>query len=169
MDSNVVGTYYLAYSVSDSSGNQSVNVRRKVSIKFLPFEHLAIKVQSDKNSFEANEPIVFAIDFGDINQSTFDVNQDFEWYVDGNLYKKTNENVLSIRFEKAGKHVVSVKAQNNMLYGQSEILETENFIVTINKAGFLEMYGLYIVAAISIAIVVLVAVSFVARKRRALY
>ena len=169
VDSNVVGTYYLAYSVSDSSGNQSVNVRRKVSIKFLPFEHLAIKVQSEKNSFEANEPIVFAIDFGDINQSTFDVNQDFEWYVDGNLYKKTNENVLSIRFEKAGKHVVSVKAQNNMLYGQSEILETENFIVTINKAGFLEMYGLYIVAAISIAIVVLVAVSFVARKRRALY
>lgn len=169
VDSNVVGTYYLAYSVSDSSGNQSVNVRRKVSIKFLPFEHLAIKVQSDKNSFEANEPIVFAIDFGDINQSTFDVNQDFEWYVDGNLYKKTNENVLSIRFEKAGKHVVSVKAQNNMLYGQSEILETENCIVTINKAGFLEMYGLYIVAAISIAIVVLVAVSFVARKRRALY
>lgn len=169
VDTNVVGIYYVSYSVSDSSGNQSTQVRRKVEVKYLPFQRLAIKVQSQKSSFEANEPIVFTIDFGDINQSNYDVSQDFEWYVDGKLYKTTNENVLAISFQNPGKHVVCIKAQNKMLYGQTEILESENVFVTINKAGFLESYGIYIIALISIVIVVVVALSLAARRRRALY
>lgn len=169
VDTSTAGSYYINYYVVDSSANKSTTLRRKIVVRYLPFESLAVKVKNERTSYEIDEVLTFEIDFGDINQNNYNVNADFEWYVDGVLYQKTNQTEMAIAFEDAGQHNVSVKVENKMLYDQVEILESSKAFVTINKAGILERYGIFVIAGGSSVIVLIVCLSFVIRRKRKLY
>lgn len=169
VDVNVVGRYVISYQVTDSSGNQSVKLVRTVKVLYLPFEEINIKLLNQKDSFELEEKLVFELDFDNVDQSKYNINSEFSWYVDGQLYKTSNTRTITLSFDKAGKHNVCVVVTNTLMSGGTSTVQSDNVIVTINKTSLLENYGMYFVAGISGIIVVAVIVSLIIKRKRRLY
>ena len=118
---NKPDTYTMNFYATDTSGNVSDTITRKVKVVYNDFE--TIKLTKPDSLLYVGEATFKCTVYR--NDSTKDPNPTFNWYIDGKFYKSTkmdenlpNPNVvitstLALPMDVAGKHLVTVRINEN--------------------------------------------------------
>ena len=168
-NTDMVGVYRLKYSVTDLSGNTSQEVVREICVLYKPMPQFQLKTLQTQQSFAAGEKVEFAVVLTGINAAIYNINTDFDWYVDGKLVYSGPEKTFSYTFDQKGKHDVVAKVNNILLNNEVSVTESQQLTVIVTSKGFIQQYGLFIIAGVASLIIIVIVVSFIVARKRKFY
>jgi hypothetical protein len=166
---NQIGTYTIVYSATDSQGNMAQSIHRTVRVIPKPFNPLTVVLESGQSSLYVGNVVRFKADISEYDQTKYDYNSIFIWYVNGVEVKRAKDITLAYAFEQTGTQRVEVRVLNMNLQGEYVAQSGIEYQFVISEGGFLERFGVPILIATSAVIVVAIFWSLIARKRRKFY
>lgn len=169
-DTNTVGVYTINYSVSDSSGNESLQKSRILNIIPKPFDNLKVVILTESEAIRVGNKVEFVVDLTEYNSHEYNFDATFVWFIDGVQINNESGSTLEYIFTDIGMKSVEARVYNANLEGGLEInqsSEQNQFMVL--EGNFLESYGLLVIGGGAAGVFSLIIFSFISRKRRKFY
>ena len=162
VNTNQIGTYYITYIATDSSGNASAEKTRVVNVIYYPIRGINVNLQTtlytgESTTFEIT-PIV-----PEGKENYIDPNLEYMIYINDEQVDITN---YSYTFQEAGTYKIEVKAQTTDSSGNTRTVSSDTYRVIVRDKTFIENYGAYLIGGMAIFIVVSIIVYFVVSRRR---
>ena len=162
VNTNQIGTYYITYIATDSSGNASAEKTRVVNVIYYPIRGINVNLQTtlytgESTTFEIT-PIV-----PEGKENYIDPNLEYIIYINDEQVDITN---YSYTFQEAGTYKIEVKAQTTDSSGNTRTVSSDTYRVIVRDKTFIENYGAYLIGGMAIFIVVSIIVYFVVSRRR---
>lgn len=166
VNTNLPGVYFINYTVTDTNGNTSNPIVRTVVVKYKPVNSLEVTIENKLNVYSKNVKIEFSLVLDEQSSKYYNSNLNLSWYVDGKCVQTGPAKKLIYSFDESGSHNVKVGVENELLYGETDIVYSKDYNIVIQDDSFLQKYGMYLIGFGSGGIVITVICLFIIRKKR---